>query len=282
MTDKTFILGLGAQKCGTTWLHRYLDGAPDCDMGALKEYHVWSGLHAAEFPFFRVRPSDLLKARSGPAGIFDRKAQWLRYRMQTRRGFYERYFSRLASGTVSRTGDISPSYSALSAADLAGVRDRLESAGFEVKVVFLMRDPVERCWSAVRMTRRNDGIGNMASATEAAQLAARFADPIFEARTNYHKTVAAIEDVFEPEKTLYVLFEDMFTPSEHARIASFLGQAPDVAATKEAVNASPKSGEIAPELRAAIRAHYAPVYDYCRERFPRSVELWDGERDRAA
>jgi len=42
--DKTFLLGLGHQKCGTTWLHEYLDGYPFFEKGFAKEYHVWDYL----------------------------------------------------------------------------------------------------------------------------------------------------------------------------------------------------------------------------------------------
>ena len=36
-----FILGVGAQKCGTTWLHGYLSGHPQVQMPALKELHYF-------------------------------------------------------------------------------------------------------------------------------------------------------------------------------------------------------------------------------------------------
>lgn len=50
---------------------------------------------------------------------------------------------------VEQVCDITPSYSMLSAGDFAIVRDGLEAKGFDVKVVFLMRDPLERLWSSI-------------------------------------------------------------------------------------------------------------------------------------
>ena len=38
MSCKVFILGLGAQKAGTTWLHHELTQSPETNMGELKEY----------------------------------------------------------------------------------------------------------------------------------------------------------------------------------------------------------------------------------------------------
>jgi hypothetical protein len=43
----TFLLGVGAQKSGTAWMHRYLESSPQCDPGFRKEYHVWDGLDLA-------------------------------------------------------------------------------------------------------------------------------------------------------------------------------------------------------------------------------------------
>ena len=47
----TFLLGLGAQKAGTAWMHRYLESSPQCDPGFRKEYHVWD---AVDLPSGRV------------------------------------------------------------------------------------------------------------------------------------------------------------------------------------------------------------------------------------
>ena len=38
---KTFLLGVGAQKAGTTWVYRYLRSHPACAMGPIKEYAVF-------------------------------------------------------------------------------------------------------------------------------------------------------------------------------------------------------------------------------------------------
>ena len=40
----TFLLGVGCQKGGTAWMHRYLEASPQCDPGFRKEYHVWDAL----------------------------------------------------------------------------------------------------------------------------------------------------------------------------------------------------------------------------------------------
>lgn len=73
-------------------------------------------------------------------------------------GCFSRYYgyfaNLLAAPDIRLTGDITPSYSGLSAATLAEIRDGMATRGVPTRVVFMMRDPVERSWSALRMSRR--------------------------------------------------------------------------------------------------------------------------------
>ena len=41
---KIFILGVGAQKAGTTWLHRQLIKSANFNFGHRKEYHVFDAM----------------------------------------------------------------------------------------------------------------------------------------------------------------------------------------------------------------------------------------------
>ena len=41
---KTFILGVGAQKAGTTWLHRQFKKNATFNLGHRKEYHVFDAI----------------------------------------------------------------------------------------------------------------------------------------------------------------------------------------------------------------------------------------------
>ena len=69
---------------------------------------------------------------------------------------YLRYFSnRLhAKPKAHLTGDITPEYCMLSAENLREIRDMLKAEGYSVKALFIMRDPVERCYSSLRMGYR--------------------------------------------------------------------------------------------------------------------------------
>ena len=66
MTERngTFVLGLGAQKAGSSWLHAQLNRRRDADFGFLKEYHVHDALTLPEAGFSNRRKRSLMKPRT--------------------------------------------------------------------------------------------------------------------------------------------------------------------------------------------------------------------------
>ena len=67
--------------------------------------------------------------------------------------FFDELFER--GPKIQLVGDITPSYSMLDEQVFTEIKEGLERRGFCVKVVFLMREPLERVWSMVRIGRRN-------------------------------------------------------------------------------------------------------------------------------
>jgi hypothetical protein len=107
------LIVIGAARCGTTSLHRYLDLHPDVAMSANKE-----------LDFFSV------DAR------WERGVSW-----------YERQF---LSGTLVR-GESSPSYSTYPRT--RDVPARMASVVPDARLVYLVRDPIERMLSLYRFAR---------------------------------------------------------------------------------------------------------------------------------
>ena len=104
-------------------------------MGCLKEYHIWDAKFIESCSVMRM----------GLKNFKPSKSFFVRYMMQNISGFYEYYFNSITSNRLDITGDITPAYCGLSRDKLALVKAKMECAGFKVKVIFLMRDPVERC-----------------------------------------------------------------------------------------------------------------------------------------
>ena len=103
--DKTFILGVGAQKCGTSWLSSYINQSQQANLGILKEYHCWDAKTLELCEEFRTVDDNLL---------IQSDQYQIRHKMQNIEGYYERYFAEILEGRINITGDITPSYSMLS------------------------------------------------------------------------------------------------------------------------------------------------------------------------
>lgn len=269
-----FVLGLGAQRTGTTWLHRCLQRHPECDLGPIKEYRVWD-----------VLGTELGRSMTaGPVDWWRRPhKELLRLFMRHWPGFYEGFFARRIRGDVRLTGDITPYYALLSASQLADLRSRLEDRGFRVLVIFFMRDPVARCYSAVRyfrqsrdsisqhnplMTRDNRDLDEMTLLQRA------YRDPHVNALTRYELTVQAIESVFAPDECFFGVYEELFDPDEQQRLTEFLGLQTPLDPVGRVENPSAHEMPLDPKIAGEIRDHFASTYDFCRQRFPQTHGLW--------
>lgn len=251
--EKTFLLGIGAQKSGTTWLYRYLSKNQNVNFGEHKEYHIWDAIYIEQCRGFIAKENDSL-----------------RYELQTNPGAYEKYFLSLINDKTNFTGDISPSYSGLSKKHFEIIRKKLESSGFDIKIVFLMRDPFERCWSAVRMEKRNKG----GIFSEIDRLKKDYRSEHFVFRTNYKKTIQSIEAVFDNNKIYYGIYEEMFTAEKIKTLSDFLRISYTPEFSNQKFNTSPRLDNEALALMNEIREYYAFVYDFCYERFPQTKQLW--------
>ena len=143
MTLPSIIFGLGATKAGTSWLWEYLAAHPDVSARGVKELHYFDTFapedqqrQLAGFANARRRMKDagrvadmdalcdvLAGDRSGDAG-------------------YSRYVS--GQGVAL---DVTPSYAQLPVNRLRQMAAMFANARF----VYLVRDPVERLWSHIRM-----------------------------------------------------------------------------------------------------------------------------------
>lgn len=233
-------------------------------MGPLKEYHIWNAKTSKHSEHRLLQLQDVIKR--------PKKTYLIRYAMLHFDGFYEYYFKRAVSGHYSITGDITPAYAVLKEADLRNLRGRLKRSGFELKIVFLMRDPFERCWSAIRMNRRKNGVS---FATETEEMKSRYTSAAYQFRTRYELVAERIDSVFENDEVFYGIYEELFTPTEIQRLSTFLNIeiAPELLTKRK--NPSPKDQYIDPTMKRALMEFYADTYQYCYSRFPQTKRLWN-------
>ncbi len=267
--QKTFVLGVGAQKSGTTWLYSYLKQYEHFNLGFDKEYHIWDAIYLEECKKFLI-PKKILSTPKDKIAKQYRKF-YNKALLQNHPDLYQHYFLSLLSDKCNCTADITPSYSGLPQEALIRIKQALESVGFTVKVIFLMRDPFERCWSAVRMQKRNGDI----QGSDESMLANLYQTNNYIFRTSYQHTIARLENVFSPENIYYGIYEEMFSKEKIQQISEFLQLQPIYSHTEFKFNTTEKTEAISKQLKQQIIAYYADVYQYCNRRFPQTKTLWN-------
>lgn len=277
---QTFYLGLGGQKCGSTWIQAYLNRQAGSDFGRLGEYQVWEHRLGGVFARYAVpQPSGLERLRANAKRMLgaSEPAQHLRWRLQSSPEAYFDYFAqRLARPGICRTGDISPSYAALPTDMLVMIREGMALRGITCKALFSMRDPVDRLRSHMRMEMAKGRLP--ASDDNAAPLRAFYANDEARARSRYDETITALTAAFAEEDIHLCLFEELFTPKGIKALARFADVPVEETAGSTAVNARAKGSDLPEDLMAEIAQHYAPVYHRVAERFPQIATLWPSAR----
>ena len=256
-TPGVFLLGVGAQKAGTSWLYQQLHSRRDADFGCLKEYHVHDARTVPELARFRNiriqphQPKTWIQPRS-----------WLRQWFIHNPERYTDYFAwlltrpHLRGAQIHLTGDITPSYALLSAETLQEIKTSFEQRGIPVKPVFLMRDPIERIISSQRMKLRKQGLRDAGLEVETLRKRVAKGRGL---RSNYGQTLDALDQAFGLEHCFIGLFETLFTPKTYADLCRYLTIPYQEPAWTEKVNVSATATVIPDDLLAQIGQLQAKV-----------------------
>ena len=274
MTKPIFLLGVGAQKAGTTWLHEYLASLPEVDLGFMKEYHVFDQNHVPD-----TTPGRKKRFENYLDSFFGSDSLSIRHKFRRNHKHYFSYFRKLVDSPdqVFITGDITPSYAALPVKVLRYIKSSLEKNGFRVRVIFLMRDPVARCISANRMYSSPRLLSSPGDAAlEAELLAKKYQQTRFQIRTRYDQTITNLEQVFTPDELYLGFYEELFSDKAIAEICSFLELPFRPGKYQQVVHGSLVKSELPETIKSEVRSYYSQVYDFVLNRFgqDRVKKLW--------
>lgn len=277
LSGKTMILGVGAQKAGTSWIFDYLADDPNVFAPPVKEFHFFNAwLRPQLCGGYDDRFDDLLRRveRSPNRLLQPRRLAALRARvaMTEDRIGYLSYFAANIGDRPAMT-EISPCYSLLHGNDFRKVKRYFAAAGVTVKPVFIMRDPVERHYSERRMRERDtEGLHDAKGRFETSlRLKGLYL------RGRYDRTIRALWRAFGEDGVAIAFYETLFSdPDTHLkRIADFAGidyRRPDIG---RAVNASPRNAELDVTQVAAGVERFKDVYEFVNSFFSKEKpESW--------
>ncbi|MGH8502083.1 MAG: sulfotransferase [Gammaproteobacteria bacterium] len=141
---------IGAQRAGSTWLYENLKAHAGIWLPPIKELHYFDQLRTE--PFFCARYKSQLRTRVNKTRSLLRRGRWsladflwdIKFFSAPRSDRW--YTSLFAQGRRLAAGDFTPAYATLSADAIAAVK-RINPG---IRVIFLMRDPIDRSWSQAR------------------------------------------------------------------------------------------------------------------------------------
>lgn len=214
--DKLLLIGLGAQRAGTTWLATYFYEHPEIFIPLIKELHFFdrsiSYVDAADADRIMLRSLLVMCAKIDKAGarkLNKDDAQRIlemahRVKMIADPDHYIRYL--LAESGARRTMcEITPDYSDLDSAAF----ETMAKIHSRVRFFFVMRNPIDRIYSQVRYSF--SGI-TLEQALE---------HPHFIRRSNYARTLTELLAVVPRERVFIEFYERLFTDSALARLCEF-------------------------------------------------------------
>jgi hypothetical protein len=265
-TGPDFLI-IGAQRAGTTWLHRVLRQHPSLWLAPVKELHYFDKPDIA-----RTCLDQKERRRLGLRRILSLDPWELRFWLGRRNDdWYARLFRKAqAKGLIA--GEITPAYAILG----EDVLRRIKGMNSEVKLIFIMRDPLDRSWSAVNNALKK---GQFEKGFSVDKAVARARSANASARSTYTETIARLEKVFPASQIHYCFFDDLKDRPERlvTDILSFLGveggEVKDWLPT-EAVNSAAGSKPVPAEFQREMAKIYLPmVAELCR-RFDGPPQRW--------
>lgn len=278
---------LGATKAGTSWLYRHLLAHPECRMRTIKELHYFS----------MTRPQHFQNAERGVAARMVQLTGRLAGADAPRRAVLQRQLADLADwravlakgdidlaayrsfltkdlGAARLVGDVTPAYALLPEDRLRGLAD----VGRDTRFVYLIRDPLARLWSHVRMIAQRTVPDDFADES-AAILNRILSDDLsgegqgIVARGNYAEVLAKLRAALPQDRLLVQFQEDMLTEAGLACLSDFLGLSQMPAPLEKRVFEG-RSLPLPASLRVRALAWLRPQYEYVASLFPALPAAW--------
>jgi hypothetical protein len=275
-----FVLGVGAQKAGTSWLYSQLARTKNFAPFEAKELHYWDNCYSQYSEqvqteediqnwFTASNPSEIGSPREVTGEDYFSK---IREASRRPRGFF---------GSEKIVADITPAYSGLPVFVWRNILDQLQKQQIEYRVVYLLRDPVLRITSALNMNARRNNLRGFVRGVSGVDQFSSIAREVaaswhFQSRTRYELTLQNLDSVFPPDK-VFVGFQELISSAQqHQQLQDFLG----FSIRHFDYQTRPQTDEgymhLNRETASAVASSYVSTYIAMRDRYSFAEDIWSG------
>ena len=211
---RPIVLGVGAQKSGTTWFARMLSTRTSIWVSPLKELHYFDKYSEID----RIRKGadshhyNKLRSIINNRSDFDSKDT--RYLVQlldrSKISSDEEYiqYLRRYSGSSPAVADITPAYASIQESFYQNIISIIPNA----IPVFIIRDPVDRVWSMAQHVEVHDH--NSQPRTSIDSIINFSKSAYVRSLTNYPKTIRALKSIFS--SPIIEFYEELFSSEDRA------------------------------------------------------------------
>ena len=258
---------IGAEKCGTTWLWEMLRDHPEIGVPLPKELRYFASLYLGT-GFGNFNALRRLLNDHGKAPLRRDFLEKLTTEIRVVFGDDQAYLRIFGAMKQTVVGDVSPQYCMLPSEGIA----RMKGLAPEAKIIFLMRDPVDRVVSAGKM-KAGEQDSNL---TDEAVRAKAFV-PFQLRMSRYSKILDRYETHF-PGQIFTGFMDDLIADPLDLlkRICGFLGVEYDARffpridfVANEGAKYSVGSG-----MKAALYKELSEEYEFLSQRFPEQAAKW--------
>ena len=236
----SWLFCIGAQKAGTTWLYDYCQAHPDIHVPAIKEMHYFNARFDPRQIGFANNRRALLEAKRAsvlpeprlgaalgePGDNYTAEVLERLVAMHDDPGDdHALYRDFMMNGYAGQTcvADITPDYAVMH----YDVFRRMATEFDGARLLFIMRDPLERTWSAIKMHRKflaSQGLPQHSEDALLDQLTQNRQRHI-KLRSYYQRTLFGLNRAARADQLLYLFYEDLFCDDTIRRLCDFLGVA---------------------------------------------------------
>ncbi len=286
MADVTLLFGIGATKAGTSWLQFFLERHPEVHLWVHKELHYFDTLDEKNLMWqldqlCEKRMGLRAKMKDGPDAETRKRLRFEVEEIDRWLGVIARekeapgaYMSFLKRGRAGKevVGDITPAYALLSEERMR-MMHRMNPV---TKFVYLLRDPISRLWSNIRMMAGWGGGSDKDVADRANWIFDRWLkgdEEALGARCDYAGPLSRLTAAV-PEKDRFIgFYETLFQKDTVDRLCNFIGIDAMEAPLERRVHASAPI-KMDANRRAIAAERLAPQYDFVQTMFGHMPERW--------
>lgn len=263
--DAKLVLGLGAPRTGTKWMSNYFTSHPEILMSPIRVLHYFDARHnpksAEQYNTQFQERFAKAAANAGP-----KRAQHVdqlrdRVAMITDEGAYLDFFRKRWTGEKA-FADITPAYWLLGP---DAYKDMLKTHP-NVKFLFVMRNPIDRYWSGLRLKQMRDPTVDAMEKFDRRALSGPREPRENDERQDYRATITNLESAVPAGAIKYFFFERLFNMQAIEELCDFLGVKVHPAPVETAVNQSDPMPLDAGRRRGGFKA-FESDYRFISEKF---------------